>query len=176
LRVESEKTPRRNSFSTNSLWRCAEKGLQRQIRQLSMAQSLYFRTLKSFLRTSIRTWLMDQILCKTSRFLAIGVVTRRCRIRVAGRISAILCKTCHEIRGLLGASEILPIDSELRCSRICTTQDGIHDRSARRCGSELGGRGKVLRSGFDSARGDSLGPSLCRPTRGTVAGDVPGDA
>src|SRR5208337_368328 len=34
--------------------------LQRHVRQLSMAQVIIFQELKSFLRISIRTWLMDQ--------------------------------------------------------------------------------------------------------------------
>ena len=52
--------------------------LQRHVRQLSMAQVIIFQELKSFLRISIRTWLMDQNPCETSHFLAIGVVTQRC--------------------------------------------------------------------------------------------------
>ena len=51
--------------------------LQRHVRQLSMAQPIIFQTLKSFLRISIRTWLMDQNPCETSHFLAIGVLLRR---------------------------------------------------------------------------------------------------
>jgi hypothetical protein len=34
--------------------------LQRHVRQLSMAQVIIFQEFKSFLRISIRTWLMDQ--------------------------------------------------------------------------------------------------------------------
>ena len=52
--------------------------LQRHIRQLSIAQVIIFQELKSFLRISIRTWLMDQNPCETSHFLAIGVLTQRC--------------------------------------------------------------------------------------------------
>src|SRR5208337_2376024 len=55
--------------------------LQRHVRQLSMAQVIIFQELKSFLRISIRTWLMDQNPCETSHFLAIGVVTQRCSTR-----------------------------------------------------------------------------------------------
>jgi len=55
--------------------------LQRHVRQTSMAQVIIFQELKSFLRISIRTWLMDQNPCETSRFLAIGVLTQRCSIR-----------------------------------------------------------------------------------------------
>ena len=51
--------------------------LQRHIRQLSMAQVVICQKLKSFLRISIRTWLMDQNPCETSHFLAIGVLTQR---------------------------------------------------------------------------------------------------
>ena len=51
--------------------------LQRLVRQLSMAQTIIFQELKSFLRISIRTWLMDQNPCETSHFLAIGVLTQR---------------------------------------------------------------------------------------------------
>jgi hypothetical protein len=51
--------------------------LQRHVRQLSMEQVVIFRELKSFLRISIRTWLMDQNPCETSHFLAIGVLTQR---------------------------------------------------------------------------------------------------
>jgi len=51
--------------------------LQRHVRQLSMAQVIIFQELKSFLRISIRTWLMDQNPCETSHFLAIGVLTQR---------------------------------------------------------------------------------------------------
>src|SRR5271157_2555394 len=51
--------------------------LQRHVRQLSMAQVVIFQELKSFLRISIRTWLMDQNPCETSHFLAIGVLTQR---------------------------------------------------------------------------------------------------
>ena len=50
---------------------------QRLVRQLSMAQAIIFQELKSFLRISIRTWLMDQNPCETSHFLAIGVLTKR---------------------------------------------------------------------------------------------------
>ncbi|MGZ3355223.1 MAG: hypothetical protein ACXVBO_10255, partial [Isosphaeraceae bacterium] len=49
--------------------------LHRHIRQLSMVQVIIFQELKSFLRISIRTWLMDQNPCETSHFLAIGVLT-----------------------------------------------------------------------------------------------------
>src|SRR5208337_144123 len=42
------------------LRRCAALVLQRHVRQLSMAQVIIFQELKSFLRISIRTWLMDQ--------------------------------------------------------------------------------------------------------------------
>ncbi len=38
---------------------------------------IFFHELKSFLRISIRTWLMDQNPCETSHFLAIGVLTQR---------------------------------------------------------------------------------------------------
>jgi len=51
--------------------------LQRHVRQTSMAQVIIFQELKSFLRISIRTWLMDQNPCETSHFLAIGVLTQR---------------------------------------------------------------------------------------------------
>ena len=51
--------------------------LQRHVRQLSMAQVVIFQELKSFLRISIRTWLMDQNPCETSHFLTIGVLTER---------------------------------------------------------------------------------------------------
>ena len=51
--------------------------LQRHVRQLSMVQVIIFQELKSFLRISIRTWLMDQNPCETSHFLAIGVLTQR---------------------------------------------------------------------------------------------------
>ena len=51
--------------------------LQRHVRQLSMAQVIIFQELKSFLRISIRTWLMDQNPCETGHFLAIGVLTQR---------------------------------------------------------------------------------------------------
>jgi len=51
--------------------------LQRHVRQLSMSQVIIFQKLKSFLRISIRTWLMDQNPCETSHFLAIGVLTQR---------------------------------------------------------------------------------------------------
>ena len=51
--------------------------LQRHVGQLSMAQVIVFQELKSFLRISIRTWLMDQNPCETSHFLAIGVLTQR---------------------------------------------------------------------------------------------------
>ena len=50
--------------------------LQRHVRQLSMAQVVIFQEFKSFLRISIRTWLMDQNPCETSHFLAIGVLNR----------------------------------------------------------------------------------------------------
>src|SRR5271157_1411754 len=56
--------------------RCRLLVLQRHVRQLSMAQVIIFRELKSFLRISIRTWLMDQNPCETSHFLAIGVLTQ----------------------------------------------------------------------------------------------------
>ena len=49
--------------------------LQRHVRQLSMSQAIILQELKSFLRISIRTWLMDQNPCETSHFLAIGVGT-----------------------------------------------------------------------------------------------------
>ena len=52
--------------------------LQHHIRQLSMAQVVIFQELKSFLRISIRAWLMDQNPCERSHFLAIGVLTQRC--------------------------------------------------------------------------------------------------
>ena len=52
--------------------------LQRHVLQLSMVQVIVFQELKSFLRISIRTWLMDQNPCETSHFLAIGVLTQRC--------------------------------------------------------------------------------------------------
>src|SRR5271166_1658416 len=55
--------------------------LQRHVGQLSMAQVIVFQELKSFLRISIRTWLMDQNPCETSHFLAIGVLTQRCSTR-----------------------------------------------------------------------------------------------
>ena len=55
--------------------------LQRHVGQLSMAQVVVFQELKSFLRISIRTWLMDQNPCETSHFLAIGVLTQRCSTR-----------------------------------------------------------------------------------------------
>ena len=62
-------------------WDLRENGsalvLQRHVRQLSMAQVIIFQELKSFLRISIRTWLMDQNPCETSHFLAIGVLTQR---------------------------------------------------------------------------------------------------
>src|SRR5271157_455287 len=48
-----------------------------------MAQVIVFQELKSFLRISIRTWLMDQSPCETSHFLAIGVLTQRCSTRGA---------------------------------------------------------------------------------------------
>jgi len=51
--------------------------LQRHVLQLSMAQVVILQELKSFLRISIRTWLMDQNPCETSHFLAIGVLTQR---------------------------------------------------------------------------------------------------
>ena len=51
--------------------------LQRHVGQLQMAQVIIFQELKSFLRVSIRTWLMDQNPCETSHFLAIGVLTQR---------------------------------------------------------------------------------------------------
>src|SRR5271165_5933564 len=51
--------------------------LQRHVRQLSMTQVIIFQVFKSFLRISIRTWLMDQNPCETSHFLAIGVLTQR---------------------------------------------------------------------------------------------------
>src|SRR5271166_7188941 len=57
--------------------------LQRHVRQLSMSQVIIFQELKSFLRISIRTWLMDQSPCETSHFLAIGVLTQRCSTRGA---------------------------------------------------------------------------------------------
>ncbi len=43
-----------------------------------MAQVIVFQELKSFLRISIRTWLINQNPCETSHFLAIGVLTQRC--------------------------------------------------------------------------------------------------
>ena len=46
-----------------------------------MAQVIIFQDFKSFLRISIRTWLIDQNPCETSHFLAIGVLTQRCRAR-----------------------------------------------------------------------------------------------
>src|SRR5271166_2127218 len=52
-----------------------------------MAQIIIFQELKSFLRISIRTWLMDQNPCETSLFLAIGVLTQRCSISVGPRPS-----------------------------------------------------------------------------------------
>ena len=55
--------------------------LQRHVRQLSMSQVIIFQELKSFLRISIRAWLMDQNPCETSHFLAIGVLTQRCSTR-----------------------------------------------------------------------------------------------
>ena len=58
--------------------------LQRHVRQLSMAQAVICQELKSFLRISIRTWLMDQNPCKTSHFLAIGVLTQRWSTRRLG--------------------------------------------------------------------------------------------
>ncbi len=51
--------------------------LQRHVGQLSMAQVIICQELKSFLRISIRTWLMNQNPCETSHFLAIGVLTQR---------------------------------------------------------------------------------------------------
>ena len=51
--------------------------LQHHVRQLSMTQVIIFQEFKSFLRISIRTWLMDQNPCETSHFLAIGVLTQR---------------------------------------------------------------------------------------------------
>ena len=59
-------------------WLLTRLVLQRHVRQLSMAQVIIFQELKSFLRISIRTWLMDQNPCETSHFLAIGVLTQRC--------------------------------------------------------------------------------------------------
>ena len=58
-------------------WLLTRLVLQRHVRQLSMAQVIIFQELKSFLRISIRTWLMDQNPCETSHFLAIGVLTQR---------------------------------------------------------------------------------------------------
>ena len=52
--------------------------LHRHVRQLSMAQVIIIQEFKSFLRISIRTWLMDQNPCETSHFLAIGILTQRC--------------------------------------------------------------------------------------------------
>ena len=52
--------------------------LQRHVRQLSMAQVITIQEFKSFLRISIRTWLMDRNPCETSHFLAIGILTQRC--------------------------------------------------------------------------------------------------
>ena len=51
--------------------------LQRHVRQLSMTQVVIVQEFKSFLRISIRTWLMDQNPCETNHFLAIGVLTQR---------------------------------------------------------------------------------------------------
>ena len=42
-----------------------------------MAQVIIAQQVKSLLRISIRTWLMDQNPCETSHFLAIRVLTRR---------------------------------------------------------------------------------------------------
>ena len=56
--------------------------LQRHVRQLSMAQVIIIQEFKSFLRISIRTWLMDQNPCETSHFLAIGILTQRCSNRI----------------------------------------------------------------------------------------------
>ena len=55
---------------------------QRHVGQLSMAQVAICQKLKSFLRISIRTWLMDQNPCETSHFLAIGVLTQRRSMKV----------------------------------------------------------------------------------------------
>ena len=43
--------------------------LQRHVRQLSMTQVVIVQEFKSFLRISIRTWLMDQNPCETNHFL-----------------------------------------------------------------------------------------------------------
>ena len=59
--------------------------LQRHVRQLSMAQVIIAQQLKSFLRISIRTWLMDQNPCETSHFLAIRVLTQRRSMRLDDR-------------------------------------------------------------------------------------------
>ena len=61
----------------------------RHIGQLSMAQVIVFQELKSFLRISIRTWLMDQNPCETSHFLAIGVLTQRCSISGQPRLGCL---------------------------------------------------------------------------------------
>src|SRR5208337_2712523 len=63
---------------SRSASKSAQLVLQRHVRQLSMSQVIIFQELKSFLRISIRTWLMDQNPCETSHFLAIGVLTQRC--------------------------------------------------------------------------------------------------
>ena len=84
IRIVTEKTCRA-WFFWGILATSAEVGLivanhlvlQRHVRQLSMAQVNIFQELKSFLRISIITWLMDQNPCETSHFLAIGVLTQR---------------------------------------------------------------------------------------------------
>ncbi len=72
-------------YTKRNLWALAALRhalvLQRHVGQLSMVQVIIFQELKSFLRISIRTWLMDQNPCETSHFLAIGVLTQRCSTR-----------------------------------------------------------------------------------------------
>src|SRR5271166_2536325 len=65
---------------------------------------LSYQTLKSFLRISIRTWLMDQNPCETSHFLAIGVLTQRWSTSSGGK------QTCRRLNsvGVIG-SVITPL-------------------------------------------------------------------
>ncbi len=74
LLLDLDNGPENHSHRSQFIYRLV---LQRHVRQLSMAQVVIFQELKTFLRISIRTWLMDQNPCETSHFLAIGVLTQR---------------------------------------------------------------------------------------------------
>ena len=61
--------------SAGSPWFFKTLVLRRHVRRVAIAQVVIYQKFKSFLRISIRTWLIDQNPCETSHFLAIGVVT-----------------------------------------------------------------------------------------------------